>query len=85
MTDRPAAPAAPAAPDRHPDTIAVSAGRPHGHGEPLNHPIVLASNFRGEEGVYARTHGVATWQGLEDAVGALQREVRTLANGFLYS
>ena len=72
MTDRPAAPAAPAAPDRHPDTIAVSAGRPHGHGEPLNHPIVLASNFRGEEGVYARTHGVATWQGLEDAVGALE-------------
>lgn len=57
---------------RHPDTIAVSAGRPHGHGEPLNHPIVLASNFRGEEGVYARTHGVATWDGLEEAIGALE-------------
>ena len=58
--------------DRHPDTIAVSAGRPTAIGEPLNHPIVLASNIRGEEGVYARTHGVATWAGLEEAVGALE-------------
>lgn len=57
---------------RHPDTIAVSAGRPTGVGEPLNHPIVMASNIRGEEGVYARTHGVATWAGLEEAVGALE-------------
>ena len=57
---------------RHPDTVAVSAGRPTAVGEPLNHPIVLASNIRGEEGVYARTHGVATWAGLEEAVGALE-------------
>ncbi len=57
---------------RHPDTVAVSAGRPTQVGEPLNHPIVLASNIRGEEGVYARTHGVATWAGLEEAVGALE-------------
>ena len=56
----------------HPATIAVSAGRPHDPGAPLNHPIVLASNFRGEEGVYGRTHGTATWEGLEDAVGALE-------------
>ncbi|MEX1104560.1 MAG: aminotransferase class I/II-fold pyridoxal phosphate-dependent enzyme [Ilumatobacteraceae bacterium] len=55
-----------------PATIAVSTGRPQGHGEPLNHPIVLASNFRGEEGIYARTHGTATWDGLEEAVGALE-------------
>ena len=56
----------------HPDTVAVSAGRPTAIGDPLNHPIVLASNLRGEEGAYARTHGLATWEGLEDAVGALE-------------
>jgi cystathionine gamma-synthase len=56
----------------HPDTVAVSAGRPTATGSPLNHPIVLASNLRGEEGVYARTHGVVTWEGLEDAVGRLE-------------
>ena len=41
----------------HPATTAVAAGRPTGTGAPLNHPVVLASNFRGEEGEYARTHG----------------------------
>ena len=56
----------------HPSTIAVSAGRPGGVGEPLNHPIVLASNVRGEAGEYARTHGTRTWEGLEEAVGALE-------------
>ena len=56
----------------HQETIAVAAGRPTGVGEPLNHPIVLASNIRGEAGVYARTHGVATWEGLEDAIAALE-------------
>ncbi len=65
-------PADPHTTARHPDTVAVSAGRPTAVGEPLNHPIVLASNIRGEEGVYARTHGVATWAGLEEAVGALE-------------
>ncbi len=50
----------------------MSAGRPKGHGDPLNHPVVLASNFRGEEGVYTRTHGTAGWIGLEEAVGALE-------------
>jgi hypothetical protein len=39
---------------------------------PLNHPITLASNFRGEEGVYSRTHGTPGWIGLEEAVGALE-------------
>ena len=57
---------------QHPATVAVSAGRPHGIGEPLNHPITLASNFRGEEGVYSRTHGTPGWIGLEEAVGALE-------------
>ena len=53
-------------------TIAVTAGRPVEIGQPLNHPIVLASNVRGEAGEYARTHGTTTWGGLEDAVGALE-------------
>lgn len=56
----------------HPATVAVSAGRPKGVGDPLNHPVVLASNFRGEAGEYSRTHGTATWMGLEDAIGALE-------------
>ena len=57
---------------QHPATVAVSADRPLGIGEPLNHPITLASNFRGEEGVYSRTHGTPGWIGLEEAVGALE-------------
>ena len=56
----------------HPATTAVSAGRPKDIGDPLNHPVVLASNFRGEAGEYSRTHGTATWHGLEEAVGALE-------------
>ncbi|MGD9701712.1 MAG: PLP-dependent aspartate aminotransferase family protein [Acidimicrobiia bacterium] len=56
----------------HQSTVAVSAGRPHDEGQPLNHPIVLASNVRGAAGEYARTHGTATWAGLEEAVGALE-------------
>jgi cystathionine gamma-synthase len=56
----------------HPATVAVSTGRPQGIGQPLNHPIELASNYRGEAGDYARTHGTATWHALEDAVGALE-------------
>jgi cystathionine gamma-synthase len=53
------------------DTVAVVAGRPSGEGDPLNEPIVLASNFRsGPE--YARTHGNSTWEALETAIGALE-------------
>lgn len=54
-----------------PATIAVTAGRPSAAGEPLNQPIVLASNFRGG-GEYTRTHGTDTWAALETAVGALE-------------
>ena len=54
-----------------PATIAVTAGRPTGAGNPLNQPIVLASNFR-EGGEYTRTHGTETWAALETAVGALE-------------
>jgi cystathionine gamma-synthase len=53
------------------DTVAVVAGRPSGDGDPLNEPIVLASNFRsGPE--YARTHGNSTWEALETAIGAME-------------
>jgi cystathionine gamma-synthase len=54
-----------------PATIAVTAGRPSATGDPLNHPIVLASNFRAG-GEYTRTHGTDTWAALETAVGALE-------------
>jgi cystathionine gamma-synthase len=52
-------------------TIAVTAGRPRGSGDPLNQPIVLASNFR-DGGDYSRTHGTATSAALEEAIGALE-------------
>lgn len=52
-------------------TRAVVTGRPVGVGEPLNEPVVLASNFRdGPE--YARTHGTSTWRALEHAIGDLE-------------
>lgn len=53
------------------DTVAVVTGRPTGSGQPLNEPLVLASNFRAGPD-YARTHGTRTWESLEDAVGALE-------------
>jgi cystathionine gamma-synthase len=56
----------------HPATIAVAAGRPQATGEPLNHPITMASSFRGEAGEYTRTHGTPGWMGLEEAIGALE-------------
>ena len=54
-----------------PSTIAVTAGRPSDAGDPLNQPIVLASNFR-SGGEYTRTHGTDTWAALEAAIGALE-------------
>jgi cystathionine gamma-synthase len=54
-----------------PATIAVIAGRPTAAGDPLNQPIVLASNFR-SGGEYTRTHGTDTWAALEAAVGELE-------------
>ncbi|MEP7112115.1 MAG: aminotransferase class I/II-fold pyridoxal phosphate-dependent enzyme [Ilumatobacteraceae bacterium] len=61
-------------PDERPlsrTTIAVTVGRPSAPGDPLNQPIVLASNFRAG-GEYTRTHGTDTWAALEAAVGALE-------------
>ena len=57
--------------DLSPNTIAVTAGRPTAPGSPLNHPLVLASNFR-DGGEYTRTHGTESWAALEEAVGALE-------------
>lgn len=54
-----------------PSTLAVVSGRPTGDGQPLNAPIVLASNFRGGR-EYVRNHGTETWAALEAAVGALE-------------
>jgi cystathionine gamma-synthase len=58
----------------HPDTLAVTAGRPHAAGEATATPLTLASAFRGddEQNPYARTHGTPTWHAFEAAVGALE-------------
>src|SRR6476659_4036552 len=61
-----------------PETVAVTAGRPAAEpGQPMNVPLVLASKFRAgttDSSVteYSRDGGTATWQALEDAVGALE-------------
>ena len=61
-----------------PETIAVTAGRPSAAaGQPMNVPVVLASNFRAGPAQapiteYARDGGTASWQALENAVGALE-------------
>jgi len=66
-----------------PETAVICAGRPGGGGsEPLNVPVVLASNFHaggpavpgGEEGnrSYARTDATPTWEALEAAVGQVE-------------
>jgi cystathionine gamma-synthase len=58
-------------------TRAVSAGRGSGDpGDPLNVPIVLASNFLAAttEGgpEYSRDDGTPTWTAFEDAIGSLE-------------
>jgi len=58
----------------HAETVCVGAGRTEARaGQPLNVPLVMASNFRaGHTGEYARDDGTATWAALEAAVGALE-------------
>ncbi|MCU1570807.1 MAG: cystathionine gamma-synthase [Naasia sp.] len=60
-------------PDLHPDTIAVTAGRPANEpDQPLNPPIVLASTYvAGGEMEYGR-YGNPTWSAFEEALGALE-------------
>lgn len=51
----------------------VSAGRPHKPGQPLNTPLVPASNFiLGAGAVYSREDGTASWLALEEIVGVLE-------------
>lgn len=51
----------------------VTAGRPSEPGEPLNTPLVPASNFiLGQERGYARDGGTPTWEALEALVGGLE-------------
>src|SRR5258706_9466908 len=57
----------------HPETIAVTAGRPERvPGAPLNAPIVPASTYRhGGDFIYARD-GNPGWEALEAALGELE-------------
>ena len=61
-----------------PETVAVTAGRPPATaGQPMNVPLVLASNFRAGTpelpvNEYSRDGGTASWHALEEAVGALE-------------
>jgi cystathionine gamma-synthase len=62
----------------HPETAVICAGRPgHTASEPLNVPIVLASNFHAgsteeDRRAYSRTDATPTWEALETAVGQLE-------------
>lgn len=54
-------------------TWLVAAGRPERPGDPLNTPLVPASNFLlGGERVYSRDGGTASWEALETLVGGLE-------------
>ena len=57
----------------HPDTVAVTAGRPPAEpDQPLNVPVVLASTYvAGGDLEYGR-YGNPTWTAFEDALGALE-------------
>lgn len=56
-----------------PETWIVSAGRPRGEGEPLNVPLVPASNFvLGADRCYSREDATPGWEALEEIVGGLE-------------
>lgn len=67
----------------HPDSWLVAAGRPHAPGEPLNVPMVAASNFRHGAGhCYSRDDGTPGWQALEAIIGGLEHgEAVAFASG----
>lgn len=62
----------------HPETLAVTAGRPEPVADaPLNPPVVFASTYVGTHDTDAATigygrYGNPTWQALEEAIGALE-------------
>lgn len=56
-----------------PKSLLVHLGRPHGAGEPLNVPIVAASNFqKGGERGYSRNHGTPNTEAFESVIGRLE-------------
>lgn len=56
-----------------PESWLVSAGRASAPGDPLNVPLIPASNFIiGSGREYARDDGTPTWEALEDVVGGLE-------------
>lgn len=56
------------------DSWLVAAGRPTEPGDPLNTPMVPASNFvLGDLRGYARDDGTPTWEALEALVGGLEK------------
>ena len=56
-----------------PESWLVSAGRPEAPGEPLNTPLVPASNFIGPGAPgYSRDGGSPTWEALEAILGGLE-------------
>lgn len=61
----------------HPESLAISAGRGAGDfGDPLNVPLVLASNYRsapsGTGREYSRDDGTPGWEALERVLGDLE-------------
>lgn len=78
MVSQPSGPAG-RRPARRPQTALIAAGRPADEpGQPLNVPIVMASNFRagnlGESGgrEYSRDDATPGWEALEEVVGELE-------------
>jgi cystathionine gamma-synthase len=56
-----------------PDSWLVKAARPENPGDPLNVPIVPASNFLKDAGIqYTREDSSPTWKALEEIVGGLE-------------
>lgn len=59
--------------NQHPETIAISAGRPEvGPDAALNPPVVLTSTFHSGGAIGYGRYGNETWKALEDAIGALE-------------
>lgn len=60
-------------PDLHPDTVAVTAGRPsRTPGAPLNAPIVPASTYHAEGDLEYGRDGNWGWEAFENALGSLE-------------
>jgi cystathionine gamma-synthase len=60
--------------DVTPETWAIVGGRPeHGPGDPMNTPLVPASNFvLGGERIYSRNEATESWEAFEAVIGGLE-------------